>query len=316
MFYVTVGVTCKNSRRTIKQCIDSLLSLDYPKNKYSIFVVDSFSNDGTYEILKKYGKRIKIEQIKSNIAGGHNYIIKNSESEIIALTDSDCVVDREWLKELVKPFENKDIGATTGLIKTPKNVNRLQFIIGNELETRYDNFPQFVSRGPTMNLAFRTKLAKKTLFDEIYDVAQETDWGYRFTRKYKMMYVPDAIAYHYHRATWGNFFKQQFKYAKFVPLVYFKHRKKMLGDHISKPSMLFSIINLYLIFLSLLLSLLSDLFLYASLALLALLLITFMFEFLRLKTRKYFLDFMLILFVRDVAWCIGLPFGIRNFFRD
>jgi glycosyltransferase involved in cell wall biosynthesis len=243
---VTVGITCKNSKDTIKQCVQSLLKLNYPKNKYKIFVVDGFSNDGTYEILKNYREKIILEQVKSNIAGGHNFIIKNSNAEITALTDADCVVDKNWLKELIKPFENKEIGAVTGLIKTPKNVSKLQKIIGRELESRYEKFHGFVFRGPTMNLAFKTRLAKKILFDEKYDVAQETEWGYRFTKNQKMIYAPKAVVYHYHRASWKKFFKQQFKYAEFAPKVYFKENlTKIKGDEISKASMMLQILFLY-----------------------------------------------------------------------
>lgn len=316
MFSVTVGVTCKNSKNTIERCINSLLSLNYPKNRYKIFVVDAFSNDGTYDILRSYGKKIRLEQFKSNIAGGHNFIIKHSNSDIIALTDADCVADKNWLKEMVKPFENKEIGATTGLVKTPKNINKFQEIIGKELETRYDKFPEFVSRGPTMSLAFRTVLAKKILFDEDYAVAQETDWGYRFTKHYKMAYVPKAIVYHYHRAAWNSFFKQQFTYAKFVPLVYTKHKNRMPGDHISKPSMLFNIVNFYLAVLFLLFSLISNIFLFISIGLFLLFFASSIFEFINLKiNEKYFIYFLSIFVIRTSAWCIGLLFGIKYLIR-
>lgn len=313
---VTVGVTCRNNSKTIKQCIDSLLNLNYPKNGYKIFVVDSFSNDGTYEILKKYGDRIILKQFKSNIAAGHNFIIKNSNSKFIALTDSDCVADKNWLKELLKPFKNKDIGAVTGLVKTPRSVNKLQEVIGKELEGRYKEFPEFVSRGPTMNLAFRTKLAKKILFNESFDVAQETEWGYRFTKSHKMAYVPKAIVYHYHRATWASFFKQQFKYAKFVPLVYFKNKNKIQGDHISKPSMLLNIINFYFIILFLLLSMIYSTFLYISIVIFIFFLASSASEFIKLRLgNEYFTYFLLVFIVRTAAWCIGLLFGFKNLIK-
>ena len=307
-----VGVTCKNSKSTIKQCVDSLLNLNYPKNKYKIFVVDGFSTDGTYEILKKYGEKIRLEQVKSNIAGGHNFIIKNSNSEIIALTDADCVADRNWLMELIRPFENKEIGATTGLVKTPKNVNKLQKIIGRELETRYNKFSNFVSRGPTMSLAFRTKLAKKILFDENYDVAQETDWGYRFTKHYKMAYIPKAIVYHYHRATWKNFFKQQFKYAKMVPSVYLRrHKTKIVGDEISKFYMPVQIAFLYVAVLFLLIGYFVPETLFLFYVPIAILFLSYVIHALTLsKNFEDFVWFLCLFFVRNVAWNLGIIVGI------
>jgi glycosyltransferase involved in cell wall biosynthesis len=303
---VTVGVTCKNNIRTIGKCVDSLLKLNYPREKYKIFVVDGFSGDGTYEALKKYGKRIILRQLKSNTSKAHNFIIRNSRSEMIALTDADCVVDRNWLRELMAPLEDKDVGATTGLVKTPRNVNKLQEVIGLELESRYRRFPKFVSRAPTMSLAFRRKDA--ILFDTNLDVAQETDWGYRFTRRHKMEYTPKAVAYHYHRASWFRFFRQQFRYAKFVPTVYTRYKEKMAGDHISTPSMLLSIINMYLAVLFLLVSPIFLASLYLSAALFVLLFARFWLDAYRISRRDIGY-FVLMFTIRTTAWCAGLPLG-------
>ena len=318
MLSITVGVTCKNSKGTIKNCIDSLLRLNYPKNRYKIFVVDAFSNDGTYDILKEYGKKIRLEQFKSNIAGGHNFIIKHSKSDIVALTDADCVVDKNWLKEMIKPFDNKEVGATTGLVKTPKNINKLQEIIGRELETRYDKFPEFVSRGPTMSLAFRTELGKKILFDENYAVAQETDWGYRFTKHHKMAYVPKAIVYHYHRATWKNFFKQQLTYAKVVPRVYLKrHRTKIVGDYISKSYMPIQIALLYLAVLFALIGLFVPEVVFLFYVSATILFLSYIVHALSLgKNFEDFVWFLCLFFVRNVAWNIGITIGLFNIRRD
>lgn len=310
---VTVGVTCKNSRKTIRRCIDSLLSLNYPQNKCKIFVTDSFSNDGTYEILKEYGKKIRLEQFKSNIAGGHNFIIKNSNSEIIALTDADCLVDKNWLKELVKMFENKEIGAATGLVKTPKNVNKLQEIIGRELEARYEKFPEFVFRGPTMNLAFRTKLAKKILFDERYNVAQETEWGYRFTKHYKMVYAPKAIVYHYHRSTLLGYLKQQFRYGMFVPQIYLTrgHFNKITGDDISRFMMPVQIALFSLIILSYFISIFLNQFLMVGIILFIILVFSYLIDSIKIsKNLSDIILFIILFFIRNVAWFIGVTFGV------
>lgn len=154
---VTVLITIRNNADIIKQCIDSLLKQSY-KN-YKIFVVDAFSDDGTYEILKKYGKKIRLEQLKSNPPQAFNYGIERINSEIIAFTNGDCVVERNWLSELVKPFNNKDVVAAAGIAKNPKEIkSKLQEVIGIELEDRYNHFPKEIVRAPDMNLAVRTGL--------------------------------------------------------------------------------------------------------------------------------------------------------------
>jgi len=320
MTTVTIGVTCKNSRSTIKQCIDSLLNQNYPFNSFKVFVVDAFSADGTYEILKKYvknpaRKRIRLEQIEGNIAAGHNHIIKNSFTELIALVDSDCVADKNWLKNLTEPFKDNKINATAGIMKTPEDTNRLQRLIGIELETRFKKFPEFIPRAPTANLCFRTKFAKETLFDEKYDVAQETEWGYRYTEKYGLMkFIPKAIVYHYHRATWKSFFKQQYRYGKFVPSLYMKFKSKAKGDPISTRSMMIQVLLLYFLGLSLLFVPIGEFFVTIFLLLFLILELIYFYNLPVLDSNKDRIELMAIFIVRNIAWNLGILAGIYKVF--
>ena len=117
---VTVLVTVRNSAGTIKRCIDSLLRLNYRNKK--VYVTDAYSTDGTWEILKKYSKKIRLERVRGNIAEGHNYMVKRCKTDFIAFTDADCVVDRNWLKRLVDAFDSDAVVASGGMVRTPKTV--------------------------------------------------------------------------------------------------------------------------------------------------------------------------------------------------
>ncbi|MFH8132053.1 MAG: glycosyltransferase [Candidatus Aenigmatarchaeota archaeon] len=317
--WVTVLVTVKNSKDTIEKCIKSLLKLNY-KN-YKIYVTDAFSTDGTYEILeklrKKYPKKILLERIKGNIAKAHNYMIKKVKTPFIAMTDADCVVDRNWLRNLISGFTSREIIATAGFCSTPKEVNWLQRLIGLELEHRFKNFPEFISRAPTMNLCVRTEYAKKVEFDERLEVAQETDWGYRLTKLGKMKYVPKAVVYHYHRATLKSYFIQQFKYGKYVPLIYLKKcRGKIMGDHISTPSMFFQLLVFDLMLLFLFFSIFLNFLIISSVFLLIFLFCLFLFDIIRFsKSFKETLVLMFIYFLRVIAWSVGILVGLKLIFN-
>ena len=76
---VTVLVTVKNSAATMKMCIDSLLEVDYPN--YEIMVVDGFSDDGTCDILKSYGKKIKLFQVKGWPPVAYNWALDRIKTE-------------------------------------------------------------------------------------------------------------------------------------------------------------------------------------------------------------------------------------------
>lgn len=309
---VTVFITVKNSSQTIKNCIDSVLKLNY-KN-YEVYVVDAFSTDGTYEILKSYGRKIKLEQFLGNPPEAYNHAIKKINTNFIAFTDGDCVVNKNWLKYLVSAFKPEDVAGVVGYCKTPKKVNFLQKLLGVELEERFRHFSKYISRGPTMNICVRSDVVKKLKFDEKLDVSYDADFGYRLTEsRKKIVYQPKAIIYHYHRTTWKGLFKQQMTYGKFVPLLYIKHRKMATGDHISKPSMIIQPFVFYLALFFLFLSSFSTNFLKLSLAFFIFLFLIYFFEFSNLKTKKiYFFPYLLVFFVRTIAWCIGLLLGIKK----
>lgn len=307
---VTVLVTVKNSAGTIKKCIDSILALDY-KNK-RVYVTDAYSKDGTWDILKGYGKKIRLERVRGNIAAGHNYMIKRCSTDFVAITDADCVVDKSWLKHLIASL-GPGVIAAGGAVKTPSGSNKLQELIGRELEDRYKSFPKYVSRLPTMSLCIRAKDAKENLFDERFDVAQETEWGFRISKIGKIAFVPKAVVYHYHRSTIKNFFRQQYAYGKFAFSLYFrrKNTKKVFGDWITKPSISLQVFLSYFGVLFLLLGFLSTAFLYVSAFLFIWLAATYVADAVRLSTGPgEFLLFLVIFLLRNVAWCLGIVRGL------
>lgn len=99
-----------NSERVLDRCLESIRMQDYPADKIEIIIVDAGSTDKTLEITKKY----KVDKVLDNPLqtgeAGKSVGIDASTNEIIALVDSDNLLDgREWLRKMVKPFENPEI---------------------------------------------------------------------------------------------------------------------------------------------------------------------------------------------------------------
>ena len=59
---VTIVVPCYNEEGTIKGTIDSLLDLDYPKEKLKLIIVDDGSKDNTWNVIKEYENFPNIKQ--------------------------------------------------------------------------------------------------------------------------------------------------------------------------------------------------------------------------------------------------------------
>lgn len=309
---VTVLVTVYNSIKTITNCINSILDSDF-KN-FEIIVIDGFSTDGTYDALKKYGKKIRLYQKKGNAAVGFNEGIKKTESKYLAFTDADCVVDKSWIYELKKGFVNKEIVSTAGFCGTPSNMGLLPELIGKELESRFNDATEYVSRAPTMNLMVKTEYAKKVMFKEDLAIAFETDFGYRLLNFGKIKYVPSAKVEHYQRTDLKGFFKQQKNYAKYALKVYFQkgHQEKIKGDHITTFDMVLQItfFNLSLLFIAL--YFISPYIIqYFLLGSFLALILTYSYRILKVKVNlsKKIMIFPLFVF-RNIAWNFGFLQGL------
>ncbi len=124
---VTVIVPCFNETKTLTKTVNSLLSLDYPKDKLSIFIVDDGSTDDTWSVMQKFKENQSISLFQKENGGKFtalNLGISQAKSEIVGCLDADSFVDRKALRRIIERFENPEISAVTPAIKvsSPKNI--------------------------------------------------------------------------------------------------------------------------------------------------------------------------------------------------
>ncbi|CAN2048791.1 Glycosyl transferase [Candidatus Magnetomoraceae bacterium gMMP-13] len=94
MSLVSVIIPTYNRVKFLKDAIDSVLAQDY--NDFELIVVNDGSTDSTPELLKSYGKRIKvIHQKNKGVSAARNSGIAESCGEFTAFLDSDDL----WLSE-------------------------------------------------------------------------------------------------------------------------------------------------------------------------------------------------------------------------
>ncbi|MFA7252265.1 MAG: glycosyltransferase family 2 protein [Candidatus Paceibacterota bacterium] len=125
----TIVVPCYNEEESVFGTIESLLNLDYPKDKLNIMVVDDGSTDNTWSLIQKYKDHPQVELIKKENGGKHtalNLAIAKSKSDIIGCLDADSFVDQDALKNIVAYFSNPETMAVTPAIKIfqPNNILR------------------------------------------------------------------------------------------------------------------------------------------------------------------------------------------------
>lgn len=99
----------------LKTCIAALLEINFPT--YEIIIVNDGSSDGTKEYLDNLANpKINIIHHAQNLglSSARNTGIKNAKYDLIAFTDDDCIVEKDWLRFLSKGFTNEKIGLVIG----------------------------------------------------------------------------------------------------------------------------------------------------------------------------------------------------------
>lgn len=114
---ITFGIPTYNEEKVIINSINSILSQMSKDDE--VIVVASGCTDRTVPLIKaraKKDKRIKliVEKERKGKSSALNLIIKNAKSDLIVQTDGDVNVDSSAIRELLKHFKDKKIGAVSG----------------------------------------------------------------------------------------------------------------------------------------------------------------------------------------------------------
>jgi glycosyltransferase involved in cell wall biosynthesis len=175
---VAVIATVKNEADNIRSLLDALLAQSRKPDE--IIIVDGGSDDGTVELIHEYalsttehgidGPAIRLIDRSSlradqhcNIACGRNIATAAATSDVIATTDAGCLPERDWLKNLIAPFEQD---STTEFVAGVYEMNArslFERIVG--LATMRGQLEPFDSK--TFNPSARSLAYRKTLWERI-----------------------------------------------------------------------------------------------------------------------------------------------------
>lgn len=212
---VNIVVCVYNGEKTLPACLDSLLALDFSKEDLEIVIVDNNSTDATKDIINRYPVKYVFEP-KRGRACARNRGIKESQGEIIAFTDADCCVDKNWLKNLLSGFSNNVIGGCSGKLFSQKPQTLIEkHIDSKNLSLEKDGIWQqdtLIPMFATANSAFRRKaLEDAGLFDCYFHNLEDVDLSCRiYLKGCQSIYIPQAVAEFKHHNNYIDFFKHHF----------------------------------------------------------------------------------------------------------
>ncbi len=209
---ISVICTVRNEESALNALVDSILSQKRLPDE--IVFVDGGSVDRTLEILKSYGKKLRvISSPGANIAEGRNIAIRSAKGEWVASIDGGCVADKDWLLNLERKMSFADVVSGAYL---PIGKTRFERVQGRVVVKNPEKLDSKSFLPSSRSVAFKksvwlavggypenTYTAEDTLFDMKLKRA-----GFRFAL------ARDAIVFWRMRATLSKFAKQFFLYGK------------------------------------------------------------------------------------------------------
>jgi cellulose synthase/poly-beta-1,6-N-acetylglucosamine synthase-like glycosyltransferase len=125
---VTFLIPCWNEEGTVVSTIESVLDLDYPKDKLHIIAIDDGSTDGTWKRLQAFVDHAQVRLLTKENGGKHtalNHALNFLKTELVVSFDADTKINRDALKNAVCYFiKDKKLMALGGtvLIDKPKTL--------------------------------------------------------------------------------------------------------------------------------------------------------------------------------------------------
>ena len=219
---ITIIVPAKNEEKTIGKCLHSLKSLNY--SNYEIIVVNDGSTDGTEEILKRFNGITVLTTKGIGPSMARNLAIEKSGGEYLAFTDGDCLIDKEWLNQLLAYFTDDTIMGIGGDQLQPedetsfgRNVHDFFNLIAFSTDyLKTEKEVMDIRHNPTCNMMYR-----KAAFEKIGNFkkdlwpCEDLEFDCRLIRSgYRLIFNPKAIIYHYRPKNLKKFGQFHFRYGR------------------------------------------------------------------------------------------------------
>lgn len=187
-----------NEEETIERKLKNTRSLNYPKDRLEVIVVDDGSTDKTSSIIAEvqrmwFPKLRIITQSRKGKSSAENTGLQNSKGEIIVISDADVPLNPNALRFMIEDFKDQNVGGVTCSIQANREyVLALNLDLGlytRKLENEIDSI--FGLSGPFVS--FRRQVMPK-INEGIF--SSDTDTGVIIRKRgYRVLYDPRIVSH-------------------------------------------------------------------------------------------------------------------------
>lgn len=203
MFSVTIIIPAYNEETCIEKKLENTLSLDYPREKFQILVTADGSSDRTPEIVEGFKSRgVELNYIPDR-NGKMAAIVRAMEfsrGDIVVFSDANNMYDIQAVRNLILPFSDPTVGATTGaklIIEDGRDLSSAEGLywkyesLIKKSESTIDSCVSSVGEILAVRKSIFIAPEQKIINDDHYIILDVLRRGYR------VIYTPDARSYEY-----------------------------------------------------------------------------------------------------------------------
>ncbi len=224
--FVSIVVPTTGTMGYLHGMVKSVARLDYPRDRFELILLGDAETpllQRARELAQEGG--IALQVILDPVAAGEkpNRGVPAPQGEIIAFTDDDTILRKDWLRAAVRHLaRNPDYAGVGGPNFTPreglpfaKAVGRIfgsKFLFRFRYTSGHDE-PREVDHNPTCNYVLRREAVAGVKFHPTLWPGEDVEFDIRLQQVgHRILYAPDVVVWHHRRSRPLPFLRQMFNY--------------------------------------------------------------------------------------------------------
>ena len=229
--YFSFIIPVYNRPDEIDELLSSITNFDV-KHLFEVVVVEDGSSICCNEVVNKYKEQINLHYFfKANSGPGdsRNFGMKNAKGDYFIILDSDCILPKEYLQNVIKSLEIEYVDCFGGpdmaldsfsAIQKAINFSMTSFLTTGGIRGGSEKVGKFQPRSFNMGLSKRAFEASNG-FGNIHP-GEDPDLAIRLWKMgYSTKLISEAYVYHKRRIDWNKFYSQVNKFGKARPILNF-----------------------------------------------------------------------------------------------